>query len=159
MKYNLYLDDLREPVQSFHITLHKAYLSLDWLVVRNYEEFQNAILTHGIPDVLSLDHDLADEHYDPDLYGSETYNELYDKFEFKTGYDCAKWLIEHCIDTSQKLPRSIMIHTQNCDGGANMKSLFETYYKVNKITDREKINDVRYIHRGFQYIYSGYEGE
>lgn len=158
-KYNLYLDDFRSPKQSYQITNHKAYLFYDWVVVRNYEEFVDKIIKFGIPDICSFDHDLADEHYNPDLYGSETYDEVYDTFESKTGFDCAKWLINYCIDNNLKLPRSIMIHSQNIAGSANIKSLFETYYKVHNIIEREKINDVGYDFKLNRYIYSGYEGE
>ena len=51
----------------------------------------------------------------------------------KTGYHCAKWLIEYCIDNNEKLPAEIYIHSMNPAGSMNIKSLFETYYKLYSI--------------------------
>lgn len=127
MNYNLFLDDIREPDQCFGYTHNQIYTALDWIVVRSYNEFIKCVETMGIPEVISFDHDLADEHYDPDLYGSETYNEAYDNFEFKTGYDCAKWFIDYIIDNKLELPNTILIHSMNPAGALNIKSLFDTY--------------------------------
>jgi hypothetical protein len=130
MTYNLFLDDIREPEHCLSYTHNQIYDALDWIVVRSYDEFIGCVESMGIPEVISFDHDLADEHYDPDLYGSETYNEVYDNFEFKTGYDCAKWFIDYIIDNNLQLPDTIMIHSMNPVGALNIKSLFDTYNKV-----------------------------
>jgi len=47
----------------------------------------------------------------------------------KTGYDCAKWLINYCIDNKKELPATILIHSMNPAGSLNIKSLFDTYNK------------------------------
>ena len=55
MKTALYLDDQRTPTETipgYH----------PWNVVRNYEEFTKWIIENGIPDLVSFDHDLAEEH-------------------------------------------------------------------------------------------------
>ena len=127
MNYNLFLDDIRIPIQCVSYTHNPIYSTLDWVIVRNYDEFIKFITENGIPEVISFDHDLADEHYDPDLYGSETYNEAYDNFEFKTGYNCAKWFIDYIIDNNLSLPKQILIHSMNPAGALNIKSLFDTY--------------------------------
>lgn len=141
MTYNLFLDDIRIPIDTFNYTKNDVYSKLDWIVVRNYNEFVKAIEIHGMPDIISFDHDLADEHYDPDLYGSETYNEVYDNFKSKTGYDCAKWLIENSIDNDQPLPETIFIHSMNPHGSMNIESLFTTYSK----TFRDDLRVYRYL--------------
>lgn len=132
MKYNLFLDDFRHPEDCFEYTHQSIYLLEDWVVVRNYDEFVKYIQENGLPEIISFDHDLADEHYDPDLYGSETYNKVYDNFVFKTGYDCAKWLINYCFDNKKELTAQIYIHSMNPSGSRNIESLFNTYYKYHE---------------------------
>jgi hypothetical protein len=133
MGYNLYLDDFRDPIDSSHYLCNSIYSSVHWEVVRNYDAFVKIIQEKGMPEIISFDHDLADEHYNPDLYGSETYNEVYNNFVFKTGFDCAKWLIEYCMDNNKELPAVILIHSMNPAGSANIKSLFDSYRKSLKL--------------------------
>ena len=128
MSYYLFLDDYRKPEDCFNYTYNQVYL-LGWVVVRNYNEFVKTIEKNGLPVMVSFDHDLADEHYDPDLHGSETYNEIYDSFVEKTGYDCAKWLINYCVENKQFLPETILVHSMNPAGSANIKSLLNSYQK------------------------------
>jgi hypothetical protein len=118
--YNLFLDDFREPEDVFGYTNNQLYL-IGWVIVRNYDEFVKTIIEKGIPDMISFDHDLADEHY-------ESHQE-YDQYTEKTGYHCAKWLIYYCIDNNKKLPTEILIHSMNTVGSLNIKSLFESYWK------------------------------
>jgi hypothetical protein len=144
-KRKVYLDDIRSPEQSHYYTLKKIYLDKDWIVVRSYDEFVKDIEENGVCDTYSFDHDLAAAHYDPDLYGSETYNEIYDNFEEKTGYHCAKYLINHCIDSGIDVPQNIYIHSMNPDGGLNIESEFKTYCKV----FGDKLNIIRYVPRTY----------
>ena len=51
----------------------------------------------------------------------------------KTGYHCAKWLINYCMDNNLELPNEIIIHSMNPYGSENIKSLFNTYFKVYNI--------------------------
>jgi hypothetical protein len=129
MIYNLFLDDIRSLSDAFYFTKQPIYNLLDWKIVRSYDEFIKFILENGIPETISFDHDLADEHYDPDLYGSETYNETYDNFEFKTGYDCAKWLINYCMSNNENPPVNILVHSANYQGSINIVSLFNNYFR------------------------------
>lgn len=48
----------------------------------------------------------------------------------KTGYHCAKWLIDYCLDNNEELPKRVIVHSMNPYGSRNIKSLFDTYYKV-----------------------------
>lgn len=133
MAYNLFLDDFRMPKDAFEYMKLPIYISVDWSIVRNYYAFVQIIEGKGVPDIISFDHDLADEHYDPQIMDGMTYDEIYDMFQEKTGYHCAKWLIEYCIDNNEKLPAEIYIHSMNPAGSMNIKSLFETYYKLYSI--------------------------
>jgi hypothetical protein len=52
----------------------------------------------------------------------------YDKMKEKTGFDCAKWLVNYCLERNLDLPE-YFIHTMNPIGAENIKSLFENYKK------------------------------
>ena len=126
--YNLFLDDTRNPRDVYEYTFRYVYLETEWTIVRNYDEFIQTITTLGLPDILSLDHDLGLEHYN---HQHDKPGELpYDQYIEKTGYHCAKWLIDYCMDNNLKLPNTILIHTMNVVGAQNIASLFNTYEKV-----------------------------
>lgn len=125
--YNLFLDDTRFPEDTYRYMHNNIYVEKEWKIVRNYDEFVKTIETDGIPDVISFDHDLSDEHYG--IHDHLTQDE-YDLYTEKTGYHCAKWLIYYCIDKKLKIPETILIHTMNVVGGQNIVSLFNSYYKV-----------------------------
>jgi len=126
-KYNLFLDDVRNPWNCFSYTNQPAYLMNDWVVVRNYDEFVKMVTERGIPIVISFDHDLADAHYNVQEHVDEDY---YDLCEERTGYHCAKWLLNYCLDNNLKPPTATLIHSMNGPGARNIESLFKTYYKV-----------------------------
>ena len=122
--YNLFLDDFRS-LQDAHFYLPlPEYCTEEWVIVRNYDEFVKYIEENGLPKMVSFDHDLADVHYEqvPEID--------YDGYQEKTGYHCAKWLIDYCLDNDKKLPPRIIIHSMNRVGAENIKSLFDTYYKI-----------------------------
>jgi hypothetical protein len=119
--YNLFLDDFRNPEDAYEFRLNPVYLLEHWIIVCNYDEFINYIEQHGLPKIVSFDHDLGEEHYEKQL--------PYDQYTEKTGYDCAKWLINYCIDHNKKLPATILIHSMNVAGSYNIQSLFESYLK------------------------------
>jgi hypothetical protein len=124
MEYKLFLDDVREIRQVFDI----ADLS-GWLVVKNYQEFVKAIEDNGMPTFISFDHDLADEHYRPSMYNSDGHYSAYysdGTFKEKTGYDCAKWLIEYCINKNVGLP-TCNVHSANPIGRKNIISILQSY--------------------------------
>lgn len=96
---NLFLDDIRNPPKG------------DWNVVRDYDEFIDFIIKNGLPDLISFDHDLADVHYNPN-----------------THYDCAKWLIEYCLDNNKSFPK-YLVHSMNPVGTENILSLLNNFNK------------------------------
>ena len=122
--YNLFLDDFREPEDAFSYTHNQTYL-IGWVVVRNYNDFVNYILTKGMPSLISFDHDLADFHYDNQHNLDQKY---YDTVTEKTGYHCAKWLVNYCIDNDLDLP-DYLAHTMNTVGRKNILSLLDNYKK------------------------------
>lgn len=107
MSYNLFLDDCREPNKFLNDI--RA-----WVVVRNYSDFVKTVTERGLPDFISYDHDLADEHYVQSVD--------YTKFKEKTGYDCALWLINYCQKTKNPLP-NWQVHSMNPVGRININDL------------------------------------
>src|SRR5690606_9779053 len=103
------------------VELRELYRKEKWEIVRNYDEFVDWIRENGIPKMISFDHDLADEHYHPAMNVSdEDYNVLYDEFVERTGYDCAKWLIQYCQDNYLDLPEKVICHSMNSVGRNNI---------------------------------------
>jgi len=126
----LFLDDIRIPRDVFTYIRNSIYLETDWIIVRDYDSFVKFITENGLPDLITFDHDLGIEHY-PKLknpnWSKEPIN--YDKFSEKTGYDCAKWLMNYILDNNIKKLPEILIHTQNPVGGKNIKGLMDSLRK------------------------------
>lgn len=128
MGYNLFLDDIRDPRTAMFLRNESFYRNTKWVVVKNYDEFVSYITHNGMPDFISFDHDLADEHYGMQDHLDEM---DYAMFEEKTGYHCAKWLIEYCMDNNLT-PPEYLVHSQNVPGGTNIKYLIENYKRFLK---------------------------
>jgi hypothetical protein len=111
--YKLFLDDVREPEQVTWVKLPGG----PWEIVRNYNQFVEHINKHGIPSFVAFDHDLAEEHY-----GANPRSD----FKEKTGYHCAKWLIEKCMDEDTSFPHYV-VHSMNPVGKMNITSLVENF--------------------------------
>lgn len=127
MKYNIFLDDFRMPVDAFNYTKDTDFLKLDWIIVRSYDEFVNKIIEVGFQNcsIISLDHDLSDS----DGHYGHTSGEIpYDDFKEKTGYHCAQWLIDYCLDNNQKLP-ICKVHSMNPVGKKNIIELLNNFLK------------------------------
>ena len=101
----LYLDDIRNPHQTYHN-------DSDWFVVRNYNEFVSVIEKHFSDlEVISFDHDI------------DSYN---DDGNVVTGYDRVKWLCDYILDNNLDISNlTLNFHTANPVGKENM----ETYWK------------------------------
>ena len=126
LKRAVYLDDVRTPT----ITL-EGYTP--FAVVRNYDQFVRHIEANGMPDFISFDHDLADEHmndYWENQYKGNPVVE-YDKFTEKTGLDCIKWLCNYILDEHEKgnsIPMpTVRVHSHNPVGGANIHNYANSF--------------------------------
>lgn len=124
----LYLDDVRVPRHSYPAMSRvgginaSVYQNDDWNIVRNYDEFVTWIENNGLPGLISFDHDLADEHiqYYFDNGGHQNPPDPQETtFEEKTGYDCAKWLVDYCIENGVSLPE-YYVHSANPVGALNI---------------------------------------
>lgn len=79
----------------------------NFILVTSYEEFVNFIQNQEWPNFISFDHDLG--------LG-------------KTGYDCAKFLVEYCLENRLDLP-DFFVHSQNPVGKLNIESLLKNFQK------------------------------
>jgi len=126
--YKMYLDDIRNPKMTYPQTLNTQ-----WLIVRSYNEFVDTIEKKGVPTFISFDHDLGLEHYS---YCNDANTRIqcggnipYETYKEKTGYDCAKWLVEYCQSNKIKFPYS-QIHSMNPVGKENIRQYIESYLKT-----------------------------
>lgn len=127
--YNLFLDDIRNPVEVgnyiYPIELRQLYRKLKWKIIRNYNDFVKIIEKNGLPEIVSFDHDLALIHYNP-LTHIESF-----EYDEKTGFDCAKWLVNYCINNSKILP-VFYSHSMNPIGKENIIKYLNNFSKHNK---------------------------
>ncbi len=128
MNNYIYLDDVRKPKDK------KRNL------VKNYDEFIAYILQLDNKDnlIISFDHDLCDSHYTPEEYrddyeASKKYQE--EQWHEKTGYHCAKWLVENNI-----IPKMFYVHSFNPVWADNIMAVLNNWYEENGIETRwEKV--------------------
>jgi hypothetical protein len=122
MKKIIYLDDIRTPINP------------DWIVVRSYDEFVAKVTEIGLDniDVISLDHDLGDTAM------REWYNNVYSNYQLdydniteKTGYDCAKWLVNRWLDGQPVV--EVFTHSANAIGSANIMGYINNYKHINHL--------------------------
>jgi hypothetical protein len=101
---HIWLDDFRPPV------IQDPYKeSIAW--VKTYDEFVEQVKAFGgkiLNCIVHFDHDLGEE---------------------KSGYDCAKWLIDWCLENGYGVP-DYDIQSSNPVGRQNIESVFESYWKV-----------------------------
>ena len=120
----LFLDDERIPIKCAEYMYTRGVdcriYHEEWVIVKNYKDFVKWITENGLPDVISFDHDLADVRYNP-----ATAQTIVVHHE-KTGMDCAKWLVEYCLDNKKELP-NFMVHSANPAGYDNIKGLLENF--------------------------------
>jgi 5-formaminoimidazole-4-carboxamide-1-beta-D-ribofuranosyl 5'-monophosphate synthetase len=118
-KSRIYLDDIRTPTEE------------GWIVCRNYDEFVKTIEDLGLEniDTISLDHDLGDtairEYF---KNTSKNYIIDYNNIHEKTGYDCAKWLVNKSMEEQVNLP-TVTVHSANPVGSANIMGYINNYLK------------------------------
>lgn len=121
MKYRIYLDDKRTPLDKSK-----------WVVCRDYYEFVKSVTDIGLNniEVISLDHDLGDTAI-KEYFGNVTKNYVldYNNIKEKTGYDCAKWLVELCMDNEDLHLPLVLVHSANPIGSSNIMGYINNYLK------------------------------
>jgi len=128
MSYQLFLDDERNPLDVKWVIIPLG----PWVIVRNYKDFVKTITTQGLPTFISFDHDLADEQvHDYMVQGRFSGKLNYDSYKEKTGMDCAKWLVEYCLDKKLTLPNYV-VHSMNSVGVTNITALLKRFKQFQK---------------------------
>lgn len=113
--WTLFLDDMRVPADvRFYYPPEN-----EMVICRNYDEAVSAVEKRGIPNLISFDHDLADEHYD----GKEGHE--------KTGYSFAKWFCNYVVQNDHTLPLDFgyHIHSMNPVGAENIRITMYNFMK------------------------------
>lgn len=128
MKQYIYLDDVRTPTQGV------GEDNQPWVVVRSYDEFVEKVNEIGLENIqmVSLDHDLGDSamsEWKNNVY--HNYKLDYDNITEKTGYDCAKWLVEQWMDNKPVV--TVMTHSANAIGSANIMGYINNYRHISRL--------------------------
>ncbi len=122
--YYLFLDDERIPQ---HVRWIKLPACAKWDIVRTYDDFVAIIERRGMPAFVSYDHDLGPQAYEEmTRNGNKDFD--YSRVSEKTGYDCAKYLIDKCLDAGIEHPNHT-VHSMNIVGKQNIESLIASYHK------------------------------
>lgn len=110
----LWLDDMRCPFVGTWVDdyspINTNNIVVDW--VKSYKEFVDWITVNGLPDAICFDHDLGKMPNGKEL----------------NGYDCAKWLVEYCMDHECDIPK-YNVHSSNPAGKDNIVGYLESYHK------------------------------
>lgn len=136
-RHAIYLDDVRTPIHMQWVAKkigEEESLSYEWTIVRSYEEFVAKVEELGLGniDLISLDHDLgpsAIKEWKKNVYHNYELN--YDNIEEKTGYDCAKWLVEKWLDGEPVV--QVVTHSANAIGSANIMGYINNYKHIHKM--------------------------
>lgn len=110
--YSLFLDDYRFPNWVNWVQFPPSH----WIIARHYYDFVEIINKHGLPKFVTFDHDL-------DLHGLNM-----GELPYKTGVDCAQWLIDYCEANSLLFP-NCAIHSTNQICGPRIYNLILKYLK------------------------------
>lgn len=78
----------------------------NYSIVRNYDDFVYMIENFGIPNFISFDHDLG--------LG-------------KTGFDCAKFLVDRMLNQNVNYRIEYTVHSQNPVGKENIQGLLDNW--------------------------------
>lgn len=103
----LWLDDLRNPnegswIEQFAPEFKKSH-HIIWVL--SFTEFTEWIEKNGLPDKICFDHDLGEDvAINLVAKGVNKKKAREAKKLAKSGYDCAKWLVDYCIDNKKEIP-------------------------------------------------------
>ena len=128
-KHCIYLDDVRTPLPN-----PSTHDVPEWIVVRSYDEFVSKVEELGLETIklVSLDHDLGDTAMNEYFNNvSPNYKLDYDNIHEKTGYDCAKWLVEQWMDGKPVV--TVITHSANAIGSANIMGYINNYKHINRL--------------------------
>ena len=130
----LWLDDKRDPFEREWNDYIKGIVpsnglnyNIAWVKDRN--EFFKYLRENGLPDFISWDSDLAEEHYTPEEYWddydrSKAYQES-QNYIHPIGVVVALEFIQYCRYYMRQIP-DYHIHSENPVGADNIRTILET---------------------------------
>lgn len=137
--FHLFLDDMRDPREVDWVPMPA---NVHWVIVRSFAEFKRTIeheMRKGsIPGFIAFDHDLAGEHYDAMrqvYHKGKTYEEAFKDTKEKTGFHCAKWLVEDVLQPYDLDCPPFVVHSMNPDGKANIEAYLNSYNKSRQLKE------------------------
>jgi hypothetical protein len=133
MKRLLWLDDIRNPNDKIWMDwitnkgINPTEFQITW--VKNFDDFISFIKFNGLPDLIFFDHDLGEDvAVELVKSGVNKKKARMIKREAKSGFDCAKWLVEYCLDNKIAVPE-FDIQSANPVGAENIRTLLNNYNK------------------------------
>jgi hypothetical protein len=123
----LWLDDIRNPLEDNWL-IFSPITPTEIVWVKSYDEFTSWITENGLPEAICFDHDLGMEvAVNARSKGmSKRKSRELKKLE-KTGYDCAKWLIDYCLDRDDHPLPLYNIQSANPVGKENIDGCLKHY--------------------------------
>ena len=139
--YNLFLDDVRRVEHAYihskltpenTLTDVKSLVDVsgipieNWVVVRNYKDFTDAITLLGLPEVVSFDHDLAESHMQHYFEVTSISGVIeYEKLKEKTGKHCAEFLVDMWNKNGRVKPIKTFVHSANVYGVVEIEKVLK----------------------------------
>lgn len=129
LKVLLWLDDVRNPEEGDWLVFSPLEPPFCTVWVKTYNEFTSYIASNEMPDGICFDHDLGMVvALKARAKGMSKRQSRRLKQQEKSGYDCAKWLVDYCMTKGIRLPL-YNIQSANPVGKENIRSLLENYKK------------------------------
>jgi hypothetical protein len=123
MSYYLFLDDNRKPKDVTWVELPLV----EWVIIRDYKAFREVLKTRGLPDLISYDCDLCDEHYEAYFKHKHEYPLHYKEFKTPCGIHCIEFVLECCKILKNRPHPEYILHTMNHHAKPFMKSMIEKH--------------------------------
>ena len=125
----LFLDDVREVKDAYLYDDGKTLEDASgiarghWEIVRSYDEFVQWVQKNGVPDVVSFDVDLCEDHMKYYMQKARIDN-YWDHvfFKVKCGVHCAEYLLDFCENTPTPFPKWF-IHSANHFGRDELRKI------------------------------------
>ena len=136
---NFFLDDQRNPNDAYlhlngscgktSLVEHSGIHQDDWVIMRTYDEFVQCLEHLGLPDVVSFDHDLAEEHI---MHYFKVTQDIgiveYGNLKEKTGKHCAEHLVQEWERQGKPKQIKTFVHSANKWGGQNIAEVLKELY-------------------------------
>ena len=126
----IWLDDVRDPLTNDWLVFSPIGRDVNVVWVKSYYDFTIWIEKNGLPDAICFDHDLGEDiAIERIKKGLSKRQARLLKRETMSGMDCAKWLVEYCIDNNLPIPQ-YNIQSANPVGKENIDMLLKNYIKT-----------------------------